>query len=173
MKTNIIVYIITAVVIVGGVYLIANVKPQDQNQIKQDTQAPAQNDGQVVSASMKELVSLGKSLQCTFESNTEFAKTSGVVYVADGKVRGNFRVTVSSLGDQSFDAYMIADTSNTYVWSTLTKNGFKAPIQKEVQTQPGQEGVDYNQVLTYTCTPWQIDQTLFVPPTDVVFQEKK
>lgn len=173
MKTNIIVYIITAVVIVGGVYLITNVKTQDQDQVKQDTQSNNQISDQVVSASMKELVSLGKSLQCTFDSNTEFAKTSGVVYVADGKVRGNFRVTVSSLGNQSFDAYMIADDSYTYVWSTLAKGGFKAPIQKEVQTQPGQEGVDYNQVLTYTCTPWQTDQTLFVPPTDVIFQDKK
>lgn len=173
MKINIIVYIITTVVIAGGVYLITSNNSQDENNSQVIEQTTAnQEDSQIVSASMKELVSLGKSLQCTFESNTEFAKTSGVVYVADGKVRGNFRVTVSSLGNNSFDAYMIADASNTYVWSTLAKSGFKAPIQKEVQTQPGQEGVDYNQVLTYTCTSWQTDQTLFTPPSDVVFEVK-
>lgn len=169
---NSIIYIITAIVILGGSYLIFNTKSQNQNQKNQDTQVSTQTNSQVVYASMKELVSLGKSLQCTFESNTEFAKTSGVVYVADGKVRGNFRVIVSSLGNKSFDAYMIADNSYTYVWSTLTKSGFKSPIQKEIQTQPGQEGVDYNQVLTYTCTPWQTDQTLFSPPSDVIFEVK-
>ncbi len=171
MKTNIIVYIITGIVVVGGIFF--GLKGDSAKDIKESGEAiPAQSiqeDGGVISGSMKDLVALNKPLECKFTSETQYSKTLGTVYVADGKVRGNFSVSVPALGTEPFQAFMIADQTDSYVWSSLTKDGFKTPIQKDAVTQPGQEGVDYNQKLSYNCVPWVKDESFFIPPQTIQF----
>lgn len=171
MKTNIFVYIVTGVVVIGGIFFGLRGDSVKDSQESQQTNSK-QEEG-VVSGSMRDLVALNKSLECKFTSDTEYSKTSGTVYVADGKVRGNFSVSVAALGGQSFEAFMIADQTDSYVWSSLTKDGFKTPIQKDVANQAGQEGIDYNQTLSYNCVPWAKDESLFIPPVTVTFKEVK
>jgi len=177
MKINILVYIFAGVVIVGGaVFFMTSNSPGKiaSEKIKEvqsgQEKTPLGKEAQILSTSMKDLVALGESLKCTFTSDTESSKSSGTVYVADGKVRGDFSVSLPALGNQSFQAYMITDSMDSYVWSALSKDGYKTPIQKEKQQTPNQDGIDYNQTLNYTCLFWAKDMSVFVPPAEIVFK---
>lgn len=170
MRTNIFVYIVAGFLVIVGIFLSlrgGSVKSEVENMSTNSTE----QESQMVSGSMRDLVALNKPLECTFTSETEYSKTEGRVYVVEGKVRGNFAVTVAALGGQPFNAYMIADQTDSYVWSSISVDGFKTKIEPQPQVPVTQEGVDYNQTFSYTCTPWQADNSFFTPPSDVVFVE--
>jgi len=179
MKTTVIGYIALAVIIIsGGGYLLLKGEPAgapaSQSEVQgaeasvqvQDSTVPAQ-------VSMRDLVARGQSLECTFDLDVEYSKSNGTVYIAGGKVRGNFDivVSVSQAGTQKFQAYMIADGEMSYVWSSLIKQGFKLPISKSETSADPQNGVDYNQKLNYSCKPWNAVANFFIPPADIVFSD--
>ncbi len=159
----------TAVVIVGGVALIIrNDAPvSDQVSNNEGSSSQVSQSGQIISGSMADLIALNKDLRCTFQSNNEYSETSGEVFVSNNKVRGNFSVVVKALGQTPFQAFMIADGKDSFVWSSLMKDGFKTPIQKTEESS--QNGVDYYQTLSYSCVPWEKDESFFIPPETIQF----
>jgi len=179
MKTTVIGYIALAMIIIsGGGYLLLKGEPASapatQSEVQGTKDSVQSQDSTVPSqVSMRDLVARGQSLECTFDMDVEYSKSNGTVYIADGKVRGNFDivVSVSQAGTQKFQAYMIADAETSYVWSSLIKQGFKLPISKNETSANPQNGVDYNQKLNYSCKPWNANASFFVPPADVVFSD--
>ncbi len=159
--------IVAVIVIGGGVYM--GMQGSSKSPVL-DTPKTLSTEG-TIQGSMGDLVALGVSLKCSFTHTTDLSSSSGDVYVADGKVRGNFKVTSTPLGNQSFDAYMIADGKESYVWSSFMPQGYKTIITEPNggESNAGQDGLDYNQTLDYTCTPWEKDVSFFVPPADVTF----
>jgi uncharacterized protein YxeA len=177
MKKNVIIYAALAVVIIIGCWYFllrdeSSGAPITQNEV-QGVEVSVQSEDSAVPSqvSMRDLVARGQSLECTFDLDVEYSKSSGTVYIADGKVRGNFDIVVSmsAVGTQKFEAYMIADGEMSYVWSSLIKQGFKIPISESETASNPQNGVDYNQKLNYSCKPWNADASFFVPPADITF----
>jgi len=178
MKPSFIISIIAGLLIVGGgIYFISrnpsDSVPTNQTEVESSqTTVNTQNPQAATQSSMKELVARGESLECSFAHDVGYSRSSGVVYIADGKLRGNFSITVASANAQTFEAYMIADGDNSLVWSSLIKQGFKIPISKTEPAQgANQGGVDYNQKLDYSCKPWSRDLSVFVPPAGITFSQ--
>lgn len=174
MKTNIIAYIVVGVVVVAGI-VFAMTRGGDgetKNYGQSDDMSQEQVSTSDTSAkSMKDLVARGESLKCEFSQSVEGTESEGVIYVADGKVRGDFTSTVAAAGGQKFNSYMIADGSYTYVWSSMMQEGFKFPIQSSSSSQgQAQGGVDYNQALDYRCESWNKDTSVFTPPASITFR---
>jgi Flp pilus assembly protein CpaB len=168
MKSNSLIYIIIAVIVVGAIAYFAmqgDGGPSVQN-TNENTEAVTEAEQGM---SMRDLVARGESVECTFNHTTDVSQSSGTVYVADGKVRGNFDVNATEVG-QTFTAYMIADGGMSYVWSSMLPQGFMVPIA-ETSAEVGSEadGIDYNQKLDYSCEPWATDESFFVPPSTVTF----
>ncbi|OHA19913.1 MAG: hypothetical protein A2836_00115 [Candidatus Taylorbacteria bacterium RIFCSPHIGHO2_01_FULL_45_63] len=125
--------------------------------------------------SLKDLVNSGKPQTCTFTEKSGTSENSGVVYVDDGKIRSDFNVTTTDVpGGQSFESHMISDGKDSYVWTSLTTQGFKSPIAG-VETSSGSgassrsQAVDYNQALDYKCQNWTPDQSKFELPAGITF----
>ena len=158
--------------VAGGIFLITKSgKVETANEIVPLSENDEeQNNGNENGAqkSMRELVATNEPMRCTFAHVTEAADSSGEVFVADGKIRGNFKVKTSNETGTTFDAYMITDGKDSYVWSSVLPQGYKVAI-KETEDTGGQNGLDYNQKLNYSCTPWAKDVSFFVPPATVTF----
>jgi hypothetical protein len=121
--------------------------------------------------SMRQLAASGTSVRCTFTYEAPNSSSTGEVFVADGKVRGNFKVNVTSPAAGTFDAFMIADGEMSWVWTSAMPQGFKVPVADEGAPAPTGEGIDYNQDLDYSCAPWATDPSVFVPPADIAFSD--
>ncbi len=179
MKSKIIIGILVVAVLVGsGVfYFKKSGKEYVANQTADTKLVQVESPivgGQKISGSMKDLTLRSESLRCVFNQDTQFAKTLGYVYVADGKVRGDFTVTPTVAQAKPFTASMIADSETSYVWSSVLKEGFKIPTKTELEPKPKDivDGVDFSQNLDFTCEKWSKDFSAFTPPANISFISK-
>ncbi len=138
------------------------------------TASPTTENNPVASApkSLNELLGLGTSQKCTFSSVNGSDTTSGTVYVAGGKMRGDFTSNVSG---QSTSSHMIVDGTTSYTWMDGQSTGYKMTFNPETGATPSatgsqtSQGPDLNQKSDYNCSAWTADSSLFTLPADVKF----
>lgn len=140
-------------------------------QAEQPTQAE-----QKVLSSLKDLLAQTVSQQCTYSYTDEkMGKTEGVMFIANGKVRGSFSLTdpkgVITTGN------MINDGSFGYTWDDTTKTGMKFAMTEELKkvgeesAQENPQIAEMNKKSDYRCKLWVADASKFAPPTDIQFTD--
>jgi hypothetical protein len=123
------------------------------------------------SGSLSDLAKRGGNYKCTIAHESEAAQSSGTVYVAGDRIRGDFTSIVPQVG-MTVETHMIQNGGYVYTWSPLTPNGFKAKTTlSESNTSQAMSGeyADFQQAYSYDCAPWSVDTSLFTPPSDVTF----
>ena len=130
------------------------------------SQAPIRESG-----SMADIIAKGGSWKCQVSHAAPSGETAGMVYVADGKVRGDFETKIPQLG--KVETHMISDSSYAYTWTSLMKTGFKTKvtIPTATSTAPRDTPDMYHQQYDYQCDSWTSDATFFNIPADITFNE--
>ncbi len=114
------------------------------------------------------------SYQCDYDSITQQTRTSNVVYISGGKLRGEFRTTTAQ-GTQSNIA--VYDGSNLYVWVEGKTIGTMTQ-PKTLADLPGiiPEDVSSGKILgtglssvSWNCHAWSKDSTKLMKPAYVTF----
>ncbi len=147
-------YVIIAVVVIGGVgFFLMN-------------QPVSTNTDQATPQSLKELLASQNPQQCAFDQSTEGAAATGKVFVSNGKMRGDF---TSLVNNQGVESHMIVRDNTAYVWSSLANQGFK--MSTENMMNGTTTSVDMNQRFDYTCSGWTEDSTAFTLPTTITFSD--
>lgn len=122
--------------------------------------------------SIKSLIGLGKNVTCTMTYPSGDGTTKGTVYVAgDKRIRGDF---ITNTQDKEMDSHMIQDGSWSYIWSSASPQGTKMKIEENVPTPtpgPQNQNVDVNTEVDYKCSDWSVDNSKFVPPSNIQFME--
>ena len=131
--------------------------------------------------SLKDLLSKSVPSKCTVTSTNDMAESSGVVYIADGKMRSDFTNTMSTgtLAGKVMVARMIVDTDTSYMWGEgAMKMGIKMAKNDILDVKPGgantpqnQAAMDMNEKSDYHCDTWKVDTALFIPPSSIEFQD--
>jgi hypothetical protein len=172
MSKKIAIAVFILILVGAGVYLFLK-KPQTSNNLGPvDSQNKATNG--TVQGTLNSLLSAGKSQKCTYSNEIDSASMNGVVYVSNGKVRGDY---VSASEEMMISGHMIYDGKYSYVWTDGSKSGIKMAIDQEQQKQQEQsadnsvnnQAADMNKTFTYNCQGWARDESVFVPPSDVSF----
>jgi hypothetical protein len=115
------------------------------------------------------LLSLGSSQKCTFTDATSItASSEGTVYVAQGKLRGDFTSVVSGT---TIKSHMIVLGDTSYTWTDTTKEGSKMALATiENQQAPGpNQGFNPNKKVNYSCVGWLTDASVFALPAGIQF----
>ena len=103
-------------------------------------------------------------------------KMTGTVYVADGKMRND--AAIENVQGEKFQSHTIMDEEWLYSWSTgLPDGGIKMkvsdienmPDEEEEDPSGGVKNLDRN--FDFNCNKWTVDESKFVPPSDVNFQD--
>ncbi len=114
------------------------------------------------------------SYQCDYEAVTPSVRTSNVIYVSDGKMRGEFRTYETGLSKSTLVVY---DGAYLYVWTEGMSVG-KISQPKTLAELPGiiPEDVSSGKVLgsglnnvSWSCHPWSKVSSLLVKPSYVTF----
>lgn len=172
MKTSIIVGVVSVVIIAGGTYYFMSNKPQGDSPQPQSGSLASGEAAQpgTFTGSFADLASRTGSWKCTVDAATAQSVSSGVTYVADGKVRADFTSNVQGYG--SIQSHMIADGGYAYTWSSMMPQGMKvrmAAAPGAGNTTSSGQGADVNQSYQYDCQPWSGDASVFVLPANVTF----
>ncbi len=116
--------------------------------------------------SMKSLLASATAQKCTFTSTAGGSNTSGTVYVASGKMRGDFNSLVNSKNEKS---HMIVSDNTSYVWAEAFPQGMKMSFANMESKGADKNAVSVNDQVDFSCTPWSADQSMFAIPGGVVF----
>jgi hypothetical protein len=171
MNKKIIIVVLILILIAAGAYLLMKKTPQAPvNHAPVTIQnKPANSKSQTMQGTIKSLLTAGKSQKCTYSSQLESSSVEGIVYVTNGKMKGDFTTTSK---ENKVTGHMIVDGGYSYIWTDLTSKGIKMAI--DLQQQPSSasansQAPDINQSFSYTCQGWTPDNTVFAPPSNVSF----
>ncbi len=133
--------------------------------------APGGNNSTSASLSFKDLLAAGTPVSCTFGQTVEGRSTSGTVYVASGKMRGDFQSQTAD-GKQNVTGHMITLDQTSYIWTNQSNTGFKVSLNNTSQIPNSQkaQGFDPDKKNDVTCNPWTVDQSQFTLP-NITFQD--
>jgi hypothetical protein len=172
-------FLLPAVLILSGCgnkVVSNNVSPTAQN----NAVAPKAESGTTkMSASIKDLMKGGKSIDCTFNSTDakQGITQSGEFYLdgPNARSRSETVITTNSTG-QKTESYMIMEGGYGYSWSGAdAKTGYKINLN---ETQPAanagsntQNTEDLNQPINFDCRNWSVDNSKFDLPAGVKFTD--
>lgn len=160
---------------------------QDQEQNQQQQEEQAQNQAQdqgMFSGKLKDLMSGGKTLKCTWTYRNNGTVAESVVYV-DGEKYAS-EITVPDQEDSSMVVHSVYDGEWSYTWTEGMKQGMKMrPADFEgmgegeqyQQQQQNQEGAEngyanfVNEEYDFDCQNWRSDNSKFTVPADVEFAD--
>jgi hypothetical protein len=124
--------------------------------------------------SMNDLLARDKSLECQITTIDNSVASEGTFFVADEKIRGDFITESPDLEGSSVSSIIIVD-GTMYVWTEIGGESFgvKSQLQTTSETDiQTQEPVGLDERVKYSCQKWEpVDQSIFIPPTDVLFQD--
>lgn len=172
MSKNLIVTIIVILIALGaGGYYLMNrqpavpVNPEPAEPVVSPTTT-------MEKTTLKSFMNMGGNQQCEF-SDMETG-SSGSVFIADGKMRGDFS---ANAGGKATASHMINDGKDIYIWMDDQATGFKTSLtaMEEMSNTEGMTGVnqtvDLNKQVDYKCESWSADQLKFAVPVEVKFQD--
>lgn len=178
--------ILLGLILVTGAVLIIKGGPNDDGLAKDETtdtealagEEQAQASQGVFEGSTAELIARGGDHVCTFDQTVENSRSTGTVYISNGKMRGDFKSDVSASGtNMSVESHMISDGEFMYTWSSMMPTGFKMAVVQNTTadgtTPTSQQMFDANMKLSYDCDPWAVDASKFTLPSAVTFTEIK
>lgn len=114
--------------------------------------------------SLVDLFTVGKNQKCEFSDG---AGNSGQVYIANGKMRGDFSAV---LAQGNVTSHMIVEDKVANIWIDGQSQGIKMEFQGTSEvTKQGAQNFDWDEKTNYNCTAWSVDASLFVLPKDITF----
>jgi len=122
-----------------------------------------------VKTSLDVLAKRSGSWKCTVDVSQVPSISSGVAYIANGKVRSDFTTKVPGYGDVETHLLVLGD--DFYTWSSLMTQGTKINIAGKTYTpdkKPGEVSAWDN--YTFDCQPWVEDASLLAPPANITFK---
>jgi hypothetical protein len=156
-KKVIIGIIVLAVFLIGGYMVFAKKNPSSP------TASPVATEQPQAPTSLRDLIAQGISQSCTYSTD----KSNGMIYLAGGKIRGDFNVGTSV-------SHMIIMDSTNYLWTEGSKTGIKMAFDQNATPAPVTSNTptnsfDANALNNYKCSPWVADNTMFTLPAGVSF----
>src|SRR3989338_3918069 len=118
--------------------------------------------------SMKSLLGRNISQECTFSSTENGSDTSGTVYVASGKMRGDFNSTINGKREVN---HMIVTDNTSYVWGDSMAQGIKMSLADTTKQENNNNNVDVNKEADYSCKSWSADNNKFTLPAGISFSD--
>jgi len=148
------------------------------NQNQQSNQGGEQTQPQTNKFSLKNALTLGQSVKCSYTDDKGTTVTS--------LVKGNkYKVSGISMGEDSGSGGMVSDGQYMYAWDDVTKQGTKFDItamqelsQEPQSTTSPESAFDFQKWADETdnkykvdCQPAVVTDAEFIPPSDITFQD--
>lgn len=180
-KSTIIIIVVLIVGVLAVVsYGLGQKKSGDDTVLSEETTTKETGQEQTekaVHTSIKDLMSENKPVKCvaTVDMN-DGEKMTGTVYIADGKMRND--AEIENKEGEKTQLHTIIDEDWFYSWSTGLPNGGIKMKVSDIENIPDQEGGDpsgevknLDKDFNFDCSKWTVDNSKFVPPSDVTFQD--
>ena len=177
MNRNILIAVIVIVVLGAGLWVFFSPKMStDQTTQPTETTTPTNTTSSSNTSpnTFKSILSQSGSYECRYEQATSTGQSTNLIYISDGKLRGEFR-TIGAVGNM-----MVFDGVSLYVWKegaivgtkTQLKSLSELPLVIPKDLTSGTvlgSGIDN---VSWDCHQWSKKASSFVAPAEVKFSAK-
>lgn len=161
------------IIITAGVFLLSKKPSRPIQEETASQQSTSSAESTATRGSIKSLLGMGKNETCTVTYPSAEGETKGTVYVSGKKMRGDF--TIKDTSGKEIESHMIADEAYNYFWSSATSQGMKMKIDDTAKATPTPntqtQGADLDREVDYKCSSWPVDDSKFMPPTNIQFTD--
>ncbi|MBI3342428.1 hypothetical protein HY024_04880 [Candidatus Curtissbacteria bacterium] len=170
-QLGIIIGVIVVIVLGAGAYMAMSKKPSSLQNANTAQEAPKASDESMMQASMKSLLGAGKNVTCTIKYTDN--KGGGTIFVSGDKFRGDFDTTTNG---KEYKTHMINDNSFYYTWMDDSAKGqkFSKDYVSKMNTTTNTQNnptANLDSKVDMKCSAWIVDNSKFVPPTNVTFED--
>jgi hypothetical protein len=138
------------------------------------TSSPSKNTTGIGTNTFKSIFNQTGSHECDYELVTYSSKTSATIYIADGKMRAEFR----TLGNNPTSNMMVYNGGILYVWTEGMGVGTKSQLNSVSELpfiipKDLSSGYILNSAtssVSWNCHDWSKNNTLLAPPSTVKFK---
>ena len=175
MNRNILIAAVVIVVLGAGLWVFFSPKMStDQTTKPTETTTNTTSTSNTSPNTFKSILAQSGSYECRYEQATSTGQSTNLIYISDGKLRGEFR-TLGAVGNM-----MVYDGANLYVWmegaivgtKTQLKSLSELPLVIPKDLTSGSvlgSGIDN---VSWDCHAWSKNAALLVPPKEVKFSAK-
>jgi hypothetical protein len=179
--SKILMWILVAGVVVGGIYSVFFVNKVELITESSDLAGGTELEGSPKANSMdpagkkmafSEFMKTGGSYQCTVSQNVSGAETTAKIYLNGKLVRVEATTNVPNFGN--IDSTIIVRDDYTYTWTSQSSTtGYKTKTVTEVSSgeNSSQLSFDASQIGDYDCDAWTADASKFTVPTNITFTD--
>lgn len=171
--------VIVVLALAGGGFYYYQSTQSSNSGVMMDQKKETSMNQESATMSLKELLMLGQSQQCTFAySDDQSGSVSGTSYVSGEKVRTDFQGTQPN--GEAYDGGMIIDGEYMYTWNSSMDQGVKMAMTgttqeaiDEAAANPDATNESYNPSaeVEYDCKMWNEDLAMFTPPSNIEFMD--
>ncbi len=187
MQNKIIVFILGAIVAVGIVFFAVNQKsvapdtaiPEKEQEIKNQNQ-PAGNN---FSGTILDLMNKSQSSKCVAKFDMDDQTHEQTIYFDGQNKKIRFEIEMNVDGRQN-NVFAIVKDGWEYMWnegdlSEMGNMGMKLKFDDLQQANQNDEtdsaaqtgGVDIDQIMQFSCSPWVVDSSAFDSPANIEFTD--
>lgn len=156
----------------GFIDLGSNEDSNSSEKITEGAFAPTGKNGMKGSGSFKNVLGLKKNVVCdvSYTQDGLNSPVGGKVYTNGEKMRANFITEVDGVSDET---NVINDGKEMYIWGkgAMSDMAMKFAIDETETTSEDQNQFDMNTDVDYSCQNWNVDASLFIPPSDLTFMD--
>jgi len=127
---------------------------------------------------LQQVQALGVAVECliSYDSPDLLTPVIGTYFVNGKKIRGDFEMVVPELGGSMLSSVIFDDDGVSYFWSVIDGVSYGAKISGDmddnVESDSVREPVPDDVNVSYECKEVsEIDNSIFEPPSDVLFQD--
>lgn len=136
---------------------------------------PTTTQEQSMNASLRDIISKGGNLQCSFSATDDQAKsqTAGTIFASDNRFAEVATVTISGVAAAQ-QMNVISDGSYVYSWSSDAKTpGIKMKLESNQTTGQANEkaNASLDKKMDMKCGNWTVDTSKFTVPTNITFTD--
>lgn len=178
------------IVVVGGFVLATSFKKDEatlapataEQESSVETEATeSEKESLTGFGSFASLLSMGRNITCEYTYQDEEGGTgSGTGYFAGERMRVDSVMTMAEDGSV-YNSHIINDGETMYTWTEtadgtfatmmpVTETEIDEPMSYE-ETEDSSADFSAGQEVTYDCDSWSVDNSVFVPPSDVEFTD--
>lgn len=171
-KIGIAIVVVVALLLLGF-FTMKSKKGSEESMINSGTTPPPASNVKsgTEQQSLKGLLGMGASNKqvCTFRQDSGSYSSEGTVYVADGKMRGDF---TNNLSGKVSGSHMFTDGTTNYIWTDDQQVGYKMSFTANPSgSSTNTESMDVNKNYDFNCKNWNGDQSKFEVPAEIKFQD--
>lgn len=172
-------YILAIIVLGLGLWWFTSRGQQSEMTTQNTESMPAENQ------TIRDLLTSGDPVTCDYTASTEAASTTGSIYISAERMRGDFTTTNGTTST----SHMIFMNNTTYVWDdneptgymmgaidSTMEEGSEDAMEEESMDKPdstSQNPVNLDDPIDYSCSAWEVDESMFELPNGVNFVDIK